>query len=268
MSAEHERRHRIEVAVGWAEKAGKLLLQMQEHVGGVESKGAVDFVSDADRGAQREILGGIQELGLQDGYLFEEDDCQESGVSGYTWVVDPLDGTTNYLHGSRHYAVSIGLLEHGARVGGVIYAPAHGELFVGVRGDGVRLNGDLVRVSTRSTLSESLLATGFPYDRRERLDLLLGELRRGLLHSRGLRRAGAAALDFAYVACGRLDGFWEHGLSPWDVCAGLLLVEEAGGVVSNLDGKEPGIYEGPFISSNGLIHSDLLKKVVRDQGED
>ena len=144
----------------------------------------------------------------------------------------------------------------------MIYAPALMELFEGEEGKGVFLNGDPVMVSRRKRLGESLLATGFPYDRRERLDMLLGEWRRALLLCRGIRRAGAAALDFAYVACGRLDGYWEHGLSPWDVCAGLFLVEEAGGRVSTTLGESPTLRDSPLFASNGRIHEALLDGIV------
>ena len=254
--------NRLENAIQWAKEAGEMLLSIQGRVGGIEEKGAVDLVSDADRRAQALILEGIERFAPEDGYLFEEDTCERHSSSGYMWVVDPLDGTTNYLHGSRHYAVSIGLQKDEERVGGIIYAPALGELFYGERGKGVVLNGKPVRVSDRARVQESLLATGFPYDRRERLAPLLDEWRRALLLCRGMRRAGAAALDFAYVACGRLDGYWEHGLSPWDVCAGLFLVEEAGGRVSNERGEGPSLKDSPLVASNGLIHEALLGEIL------
>jgi myo-inositol-1(or 4)-monophosphatase len=174
------------------------------------------------------------------------------------WVVDPLDGTTNYAHGFPHFAVSIGVEVEGARTCGVIFDPLRDELWSAERGGGAFLNGRRIRVSATRELGRALLGTGFAYDVHGSADTSLEYFARFIRRARAVRRAGSAALDLAYVACGRFDGFWELQLHPWDVAAGLLLVEEAGGRTSDLDGGPAPASGARTVASNGLVHDQLL----------
>ena len=254
---------RIEEAQKWASQAGESLIAMQQGVGGIRSKGNIDFVTAADLESQNIIRAGVRGVFAEDGFWFEEAECHLSGETGYQWVVDPLDGTTNYMHGSAHYAVSIGLIYEGTPVGGVIHAPSHGEMFTARSGEGAFLNGRPIQVSDTPNLADALLATGFPYDRRDRLEPLLAEVRRALLLTRGIRRAGAAALDLAYVACGRFDGFWEHGLSWWDVTAGLCLVREAGGHWGGSRFRvEKGTAPEILVIANGELFESICLEII------
>jgi myo-inositol-1(or 4)-monophosphatase len=192
--------------------------------------------------------------------LAEENEYEQLG-SACTWVIDPLDGTTNYAHGFPWFAVSIALEIEGIITVGVIYQPLLDEMFTAVKGEGAFLNGRPIHASSRQPLKNSLLATGFPYDRTMDNENNIGNFTRLTMASRGVRRAGAAALDLAYVAAGRLDGFWECKLKPWDVAAGSLLVEEAGGRVTNYFNEEYSIHDHRIVASNGLLHDDILAQL-------
>lgn len=217
-----------------------------------------DLVTQADHESEAAIRALIAARHPEHVVLGEEQGQDKEGV--FRWIVDPLDGTVNYAHGFPFYAVSIGLEAHGEVVLGVVLDTARGELFTATKGGGAYLNGRPIRVSTRSTLVGSLLATGFPYDVNkdtENLTYFQRALTRGLM----VRRPGAAALDLAYVAAGRLDGFWEVKLNPWDVAAGWLIVSEAGGRVTGLQGEEYRLGNRYLVASNGLIHQPLLDTI-------
>lgn len=257
---------RIEAAQLWARSAGEILLSYRGSRNQVDSKGIVDFVSEADRAAQAIILESVQSTFPGDGYLFEEDEAIAPSSSGFEWVVDPLDGTTNFIHDHPHFAVSIGLKQGEERVGGVIFAPMTGEMFSARKGGGTHFNGERVGVSAVERVEEALVGTGFPYNRREILDVLLPPLERAMKTAQGVRRAGAAALDLAYVAVGRLDGFWERGLSPWDICAGIVLIEEAGGLVTDGHGMRAIGSPEVLVASNGTIHEGMMDRIVQENG--
>ncbi len=231
---------------------------------GYENKSDIDFVTVADKGSEALIVAAIRAAFPDDAILAEEGGGVD-GVSGYEWIIDPLDGTTNFVHGFPMFMVSIGIQLHGERTIGVCYGPVYDELFAAVRGGGATCNGTPIAVSATSKLSDALLATGFPYNRRVIADDLLAKVKRVLCNAHGMRRAGAAAYDQCWVASGRLDGFFEQGLSPWDLAAGTLIIEEAGGRISAYDGG-PFELGGPdVIASNGAIH-DEIRTVIVDGG--
>jgi myo-inositol-1(or 4)-monophosphatase len=184
--------------------------------------------------------------------------AREGAASDYKWVIDPLDGTTNYAHGYPCFCVSIGLEHKGELVVGVVYDPIRDELFAAERGGGATLNGRALRVSDVADLNRALLCTGFPYDVRERDDFARHFVN-FIMRAQGVRRDGAAALDMVYVACGRFEGFYEDGLQPWDVAAGIVIIEEAGGRVSRYDGSAATIYAPPLLASNGLVHEQMMR---------
>ncbi len=253
---------RVQVARRLASEAGQILMRYYERdLGTVEAKGAVDFVTRADKESERHIL---KELGR----LFPEDRvwAEETGGSfsrdGRGWLIDPLDGTTNFLHGLPLFGVSMGLMEDGRPVGGVVEVPALGESYFGWRGGGAYLGDRAIRVSRTKELSASLLATGFPYDRREVADRLLARVKSGMMEAHGVRRCGAAVIDLCWLAAGRFDGFFEEGLQPWDTCAGVAIAEEAGAVVSDYAGAPFDPLSAEIVASNGLIHEELLARVV------
>mgnify|MGYP002857828618 CR=1 FL=1 len=258
---------RMELARKLAREAGKILRDMQYEGLHVERKGTIDFVTEADRKSERHVIKGIRAMFPSDAIWAEESGAAESGVgvswdAGFGWLVDPLDGTTNYLHGIPHVGVSIGVAYKGVPVVGVVLDPFRDELFHAVRGQGAFRNEQPVEVTRTLELSQSLLATGFPYDRRQYIDRLLSRVANAMRESHGVRRFGAASLDLCWVACGRFDGFFEEGLSPWDMCAGAVIIAEAGGVVTTYEGASFDLMVPEFVASNGRIHDALLERVV------
>ena len=245
----------LEVAVETALEAGSILLSEFDHPAKISYKGEVDIVTQADRRSEEAIVGRLRTYFPKHTIVAEEGSGQE-GDPGYRWIVDPLDGSTNFAHGYPCFAVSIGFEEAGELQAGVIYQPITKELFTASRGDGAYLNEKQIRVSSIDHLSTSLLATGFPSTKRAR-NPNIHYYWNFTLRSHGVRRDGSAALDLASVACGRFDGFWEFGLHAWDTAAGVLLVREAGGVVTSFSGQpyRPGDYE--TLASNGRIHTEL-----------
>jgi len=222
----------------------------------------IDLVTDVDHALDRLIRERIRAARPADALLTEEG-AETAGSSGVRWVVDPLDGTTNYAHAFPHFAISIGVERDGRREAGVVYDPMRDELFEAERGGGARLNGKAIRVSEIAELRRALLATGFAYDVHSRRTPNLVFFERFIGCAQAIRRAGSAALDFAYVACGRFDGYWELHLAPWDVAAGLLLVDEAGGRTSDFDGGAPPASGERIAATNGRIHAELLEVLGR-----
>lgn len=257
-----------------ATEAGALIRDRSERPRAIATKsGAVDLVTDTDRAAERLILDRLREAYPEHAILSEESGAIEPpGDAEVAWVIDPLDGTTNFAHGVPHFAVSIAAvlrprLADGTRsrepraqhaIAGAVYDPMREELFVAHEGGATTLDGRPVAVSAEAALDASLLATGFPYDRREHAELYLSFWRTLLVQARDVRRIGAAALDLAWVACGRFDAFWEWRLKPWDVAAGNLLVRCAGGTVTDFRGEANGIDAAQTLASNGRIHDQLL----------
>jgi myo-inositol-1(or 4)-monophosphatase len=229
----------LNIAVGAARRAGEVIVRSLDRVGAlaVSEKGRNDFVSEVDHAAEQALVAAIRKAYPGHGFLAEESGSTPGDE--YTWVVDPLDGTTNFLHGFPQFAVSVACRHRGRAEVAVVLDPTRGELFTAERGAGTQLDGRRVRVSQRSGLDGALIGTGFPYRENKRwLKPYLAMLERAMDATAGVRRPGAASLDLAYVAAGRLDGFWEVGLSPWDTAAGNLLITEAGGRVGNLAGGE------------------------------
>ena len=225
----------------------------------VTKKGDINLVTEADLASESHIIERIRSYYPKHAILAEESgEAVIKGVdTNWKWIIDPLDGTTNYAHGYPCFCVTIALEHDGEVVLGVTFDPTRDELFAAERGRGASLNGKPIRVSSTEKLGDSLIVTGFPYDFKQKPNFAR-HLTDFLFHSRGVRRDGSAAIDMAYVACGRFDGFWEEGLNPWDVAAGTLLMEEAGGVVTYYDGSKYSIYQPPICASNGGIHSQML----------
>jgi len=254
----------LTIAEKAARSAGRILIELRSADLQIRKKGAVDLVTDADKQSEN-LIREIINSHFPDHSFKAEEGTQSAGDSGYLWLVDPLDGTTNYAHGFPVYCVSIGLLKNNEIIAGCIYSPCLDECFTAEKGRGGYLNGKRISVSKTSSLDDSLLATGFPYDIRVSEDNNLKEFAAFYRKAQAVRRAGAAAMDLAYVACGRLDGFWEFKLSPWDIAAGILLVEEAGGEVSSWTAGKADIFKGEILASNGLIHKQMVDvlKLVR-----
>jgi myo-inositol-1(or 4)-monophosphatase len=266
------------LAVEAAREAGGLIRDAYQRPRRVATKSAtVDLVTDTDRAAEQLILDRLRSAYPEHGILTEETGAitGSAGRSALCWVVDPLDGTTNFAHGVPHFAVSIACVRtspsptspigdpHSAEpLAAAVYDPMRDEMFVATAGGAATLNGAAIGPSPEPSLEASLLATGFPYDRREHLDLYLGFWRALMPRARDIRRIGAAALDLAWVACGRVDGFWEWRLKPWDVAAGNLLVRAAGGRVSDFRGGTTGIDATQTLASNGHIHEALLAAIA------
>jgi myo-inositol-1(or 4)-monophosphatase len=235
----------------------------------VSTKGRRDFVTEVDRAAEAAIIEMLSTAYPQHAFLAEESGASEKQQQAeYTWIIDPLDGTTNFIHGFPQYAVSIGLRHRGQLTQAVIYDPTRNELFTASRGRGAFLNERRIRVSRRAHLRESLIGTGFPFRKLDHLDEYVRMFKRITEETAGIRRPGAASLDLAYVAAGRLDGFWEFGLSPWDMAAGTLLIVEAGGMVTDFGGGEEYLFAGNIVCGAPKIHEQLLALVqeVHRQG--
>ncbi len=248
----------LSFAIQVATEAGKLL---RDRLGGhvaVSHKGQIDLVTEADVESERLIRNAIATRYPRHAVLAEESGLTGGTSSEYRWIVDPLDGTTNYAHRYPVFCVSIGFEYKGRIELGVVYDPIREELFAAERGAGATLNSRSIRVSVTKEVSQSLLSTGFPYDIKTSQHTNLNNWSNFALRAQALRRDGAAALDLCYVACGRFDGFWELALHPWDTAAGAVIVEEAGGRLSDFRGSEFCIYKPEVIASNGLIHQQMM----------
>lgn len=269
---------RLKIALRAAEAAGALL---NEHFAArtlpgktldADEKGAIDLVTAADRAAEAFIVSELRRAFPDDALLGEEQDgraavaataaAQRADPGRLCWVVDPLDGTTNFAHGHPQFAVSIGLLRGLRPVLGVVAAPARREIFVGGQGLRATCNGREIGVSGVPRLGQSLLGTGFPYDRRDHLPVLLARVGAALGQTQGVRRAGSAALDLCELAAGRLDGFWEERLAPWDLTGACAILDAAGGSRTTLDGGEHDVFGASTVASNGVIHADLVRMLA------
>ncbi len=241
-------------------EAGRIIRDQWLRRGAVSLKSnAIDLVTDTDRAAETAILELLRSRFPDYSILAEE--SGERGAHEYRWLVDPLDGTTNFAHTYPQVSVSIALLRAGRPVLGVVYDPLRGELFVGRRGEGASLNEEPLRSSASETLSASLLLTGFPYDRREQADYYLSFFKAFMMRTHGIRRAGSAALDLCWVAAGRADGFWEWKLKPWDTAAGALIVQEARGRTTDFRGGEFDPFGPQCLATNGRIHEEMLSVI-------
>ena len=251
----------LNIAIRAARAAGDLIVREIDRVDdiSVDSKGKNDFVSEVDKQAEQVIINTIQQSYPEHAFLGEE--TGKSGESEFIWIIDPLDGTTNFLHNFPHYAVSIALEHKGRLDQAVIYDPLRQELFTASRGKGAQLNNRKIRVSAQIKLEAALLGTGFPFRSGQDIEIFIDSFRKLYPQVAGIRRAGSAALDLAYVACGRLDGFWEYNLKAWDIAAGALLVQEAGGINSEQSGGTNFLPSGNIISANPKILKAMLKHI-------
>lgn len=253
----------LNFAVDMARDAGALLVQRLGSAK-VSTKGDINLVTEADIAAENLILERIRSYYPQHGILAEESGeaiLVGGKRSDWKWIIDPLDGTTNYAHGYPCFCVSIGLEHAGKLEIGVVYDPMRDEMFAAERGQGATLNDRKIRVSSVEELNNAMLCTGFPYNVRERHDFAR-EFTNFTMAAQAVRRDGSAALDLAYVACGRFDGFWEDGLSPWDIAAGALLIAEARGKITNYKDEPLDIYNEQVLATNGLIHDAMMKVLL------
>ena len=249
----------LNIAVRAARKAGSII-NRAELAGGlkVRSKRANDFVTQVDQAAEQAILDVVKKAYPDHGFLAEESGASNDAAE-YVWIIDPLDGTTNFIHGFPQYCVSIGVQHRGLMAHAVVYDPNRNELFTASKGRGAFLNDRRIRVTGIAKLGEALVGTGFPFKELTRLDLYSRQLQTMMKTCSGVRRAGAAALDLAYVACGRLDAFWELGLAPWDMAAGSLLIQESGGLVGDLKGEQTYMESGDVCCSTPKIFPAMLE---------
>lgn len=252
----------LNIAVKAARRAGQIINRASLDIGHltINLKQQSDYVTEVDRAAEAAIIETIRETYPKHAILAEESGA--SGDSEYQWIIDPLDGTTNFIHGLPQYAVSIALAHRGALAHAVVYDPNRNELFTASRGAGAFLNDKRIRVGKRAKFSEALIGTGFPYRMFDHVDAYMAIFKELARKTAGLRRPGAASLDLAWVACGRLDGFWEFGLSPWDMAGGALLISEAGGLVSDLAGEGGYLATGNLVAGSPKIFAQLLQVIA------
>jgi len=251
----------LNIAVRAARNAGDLIQRSSENISQltINKKSKNDFVSEVDRMAEQEIIQIIKQAYPDHGIIAEESGEQKG--NDFTWIIDPLDGTTNYLHGYPQYAVSIALKKGNKIELGVVYDPLKDELFTATRGGGAMLNNRRIRVSKQIDLSTALLGTGFPFKYPQHLDAYIGMFKTLTPATAGIRRAGSAAIDLAYLATGRLDGFWEIGLKEWDMAAGVLLIQEAGGVITDFSFKDQYLRSGNIIAGNPKMHQAIFQAI-------
>src|SRR5690348_11945311 len=251
----------LEAAVETALEAGGILVSEFDHPAKISYKGEVDLVTQADRLSEAAIVDRLRRYFPTHAIVAEEGSGQK-GEARHRWIIDPLDGTTNYAHGYPCFCVSIALEHLGVLEIGVIYDPVRDEMFAAERGKGATLNSRTIRVSEIDELNRAMVCTGFPYNVRERPDFAR-DFANFTMSAQAVRRDGSAAIDLAYVACGRFDGFWEDGLAPWDTAAGLVLIQEARGRVTNFDDEPLDIYTLKVLASNGLMHDAMRSVLMR-----
>jgi len=251
----------LNIAIRAARSAGNIIVRSMDQIDrlNVTSKAENDFVTEIDKAAEQEIIRTLRKSFPGHAILAEESGAKPG--DDYLWIIDPLDGTTNFVHGFPQFAVSIALKHKDVIEQAVVYDPVAQELFTASRGRGAHLNDRRIRVTSRANLTGALLGTGFPFKQLEHLDEYLATFRTLLTKTAGIRRAGSAALDLAYVAAGRLDGFWELGLSPWDMAAGILLIEEAGGFVTDFNGEKGFLESGNIVAANPKLIKHMLEHI-------
>lgn len=259
----HPRSALLNVMTAAAQKASRRLVRDFGEVENlqVSRKGPADFVSIADKKAEETLVRELSKARPDFGFILEEGANIEGKDSSNTWLIDPLDGTTNFLHGIPHFSISIALVRDNDVFAGVVYNPVSDEMFWAEKGNGAFLNGRRLRVSARSAMADGLFATGTPFLGMEKDEQFLDRLNNVMRVSSGIRRFGSAALDLAYVAAARYDGFWECGLQPWDMAAGIVLVREAGGYVTDISGKRKMLETGSIVAGTDKLHANLLKLV-------
>lgn len=253
----------LNIATRTARQAGDLIRRYAGDVDKirVQLKDVNDFVSEVDKQSEREIIQALRRAYPDHAILGEESGKHGDEAAEYQWVIDPLDGTTNFLYGLPHFAVSIGLKHRGRLFLGVVYDPMRDEMFAAVRGEGATLNNRRIRVSSRLSLENALLATGVPFRANQDLNLYLETLRVLVPNTAGVRRFGSAALDLAWVACGRYDGFWELGLQEWDLAAGAVIIQEAGGLVGDLQGGSEHLNTGNLLAASPKVFKEMLQRL-------
>lgn len=260
----------LTMALRAARKAGEIIERALERVDllEIEEKGQNDFVSEVDRKSEQEIIYNLKKAYPTHGFRGEESGVTGDPESDYQWIIDPLDGTTNFLHGIPHFAVSIGCMHKGQLLHGVVLDPVKREEFTASKGKGATLNGRRLRVSNRRSLEGALIGTGIPFSgfALEHMEPYLNCVREIAGQTAGLRRPGAAALDLAYVAAGRYDGFWEMSLKPWDMAAGVLLIKEAGGMISDFKGGNDFMESGNVVCATPKVFKSLLQIVSKHMG--
>jgi myo-inositol-1(or 4)-monophosphatase len=242
-----------------ADAAGEVIRDQWQQPRSIDYKGPIDLVTPVDRAAEERIVEILRQNFSEHSILAEEQTDVTGAAHDYRWIIDPLDGTTNFAHGYPQVSISVALEYVGEILLGLVYDPLRRECFRAVQGQGATLNGTPIRISGTAELDKALLATGFPYDRRENVDFYLSFFKAFLMRCQGIRRAGSAALDLCYVAAGRLDGFWELKLKPWDIAAGGLIVAEAGGSISDFSGNGFSIWGKETLASNGIIHGEMVQ---------
>ncbi len=253
---------------GIVREAGKMIRRYHGRLTGsqIAHKSTHDFVTEIDKESERFLVSRLGELIPDAGFLTEEKTVETSRGKEWVWIIDPIDGTTNFIHGLFPVAVSVALQHRGETVLGAVYEIGADEMFSAFRDGGAYLNGERIAVSGEKTLDNALIATGFPYKNYDRLEAYMKSFEHLMFHTSGIRRLGSAAADLVYVACGRMDGFYEYGLNPWDVAGGALIVEEAGGKVTDFGGGADWLSGGEILATNGLIHSAFAEVLRQTLG--
>lgn len=247
-----------------AQAAGSIIRDSWQQVKEIRYKSSINLVTTIDHRSEERIVSILHERFPTHSILAEEETNITAKTTEYRWVIDPVDGTTNFAHAYPQFCISIALESAGEIVLGLVYDPVKEETFTAIRGEGAFLNGGRIQTTKEEDIGKALLATGFPYDRRQKVDYYLSFFKDFMLSCQDIRRNGSAALDLCYVACGRMDGFWEFGLSPWDTAAGSLMVQEAGGTMSDFSGNSFSIWKKEALASNGRIHDPMLKIMLKN----
>jgi len=257
----------LNIAIDAARSASKIILRFMDHMESIEvsRKNINDLVTEVDKLSEQEIINHIQKSYPSHSILAEESGLIEGNE--YCWIIDPLDGTTNYIHSFPHFAISIAIKHNDKIEAALVYDPIRNELFTAAQGQGAHLNNRRIRVSDCKKLENALIGTGFPYKKKQHIKPYLNVFESIFLEASGVRRAGSAALDLAYVAAGRLDGFWEASLKEWDMAAGVLLIQEAGGILSDFQGETNYLFSGNIIGGNPKIHRAIEELVMRSLKE-
>ena len=253
----------MQTALRAARNAGEVLRSFHGNLKDVKKKGAIDLVTEADIASEQVIIKTLRGA-FQDHTVLAEESGKIEGDPRFQWIIDPLDGTTNYAHGLDLFAVSIAFFLEGVPRVGVVFNPVAGELFEAVAEQGAKLNGRPIWVSDRDKLKESLLVTGFPYNFSEIMPQLMERFKKCLSASQGVRRLGSAALDLCFVASGRFEGFWEQNLNPWDTAAGLLVLQEAGGRVTDFTGRPYHVHMKEILATNGRVHEEMISLMAME----